>query len=147
MDSENCSCPPSQKRVQKRFLKGGSLSVWEGVFAKKNLRAGEDSAAALFSGRHDDALTIIHDHEAFSDGDCACRFRRIIVGCWLQLRANVTGACQFLQVAAGCARGGIQSRDGLARTMSWTLWRAAFVTAARARDYHKAARRNCCYWQ
>ena len=92
-------------------------------------------------------LMIIHDHEASSDGDCACRFRRIIVGCWLQLRANVTGACQFLQVAAGCARGGIQSRDGLARTMSWTLWRAAFVTAARARDYHKAARRNCCYWQ
>jgi hypothetical protein len=36
LDSENCSCPLSQKPVQKRFLpqKGGSLSVG-GVFAKK----------------------------------------------------------------------------------------------------------------
>jgi hypothetical protein len=103
---------PSPKTLSKNGLpqKGGSRSA-EGDFAKKNLRAGEDSAAALFSGRHDDALTIIHDHEAFSDGDCACRFRRIIVGCWLQLRANVTGACQFLQVAAGmCSR-----RDSIAR--------------------------------
>ena len=41
MDSENCSCPLSQKPVQKRFLpqQRGSLSV-EGVFAKKIFRCG-----------------------------------------------------------------------------------------------------------
>ena len=45
MDSENCSCPLSQKPVQKRFLpqKGASLSV-EGVFAKKFLRCGSEIA-------------------------------------------------------------------------------------------------------
>ena len=43
LDSENCSCPLSQKPAQKRFLpqKGGSLSV-EGVFEKKFSGAGED---------------------------------------------------------------------------------------------------------
>ena len=42
LDSENCSCPLSQKPVQKRFLpqKGGSLSV-EGVFAQKNFQVRE----------------------------------------------------------------------------------------------------------
>jgi hypothetical protein len=40
LDSENCSCPLSQKRVQKRFApERGSLSV-EGVFAKKISGAG-----------------------------------------------------------------------------------------------------------
>jgi hypothetical protein len=41
LDSENCSCPLSQKPVQKRFLpqQRGSLSV-EGVFAKKIFRCG-----------------------------------------------------------------------------------------------------------
>jgi hypothetical protein len=41
LDSENCSCPFSQKPVQKRFLpqEGGSLSV-EGIFAKKIFRRG-----------------------------------------------------------------------------------------------------------
>ena len=44
LDSENCSCPLSHKRAQKRFLpqKGGGLSA-ERAFAKKFSGAGEDS--------------------------------------------------------------------------------------------------------
>jgi hypothetical protein len=50
LDSENCSCPLSQKPVQKRFLpqKGGSLSVGR-RFCKRFFGAGIDSAGGALA--------------------------------------------------------------------------------------------------